>query len=330
MHGSASVSTNSPSSAGRARMETTDERNRKYQRVAHSHQCLDVPIDDSRRRIKRSRPANRPGFNSYLKVILDDTSMNILHQMSLNIQNEVQQRAGNSSEANLESLAEKVEQAVPDTAPQSLSRGKDSAPLKYRPRARISLHMTLFFGGETLCTLPKDELQNWHARISERLERSGFFLQGRSQERESVDQSVSHAFGFRVSGLKVFPPQRNNLVVATLEPKDEWHDLHRDLREIAKDESCSPELASIVSCSKETWIAHVTLGNLIGGAKNDRKQLDTLLLNDVFDATLASLPMNGDTFAATTQGIGMGGPIPAQLELDWDFHFCPTNARKMS
>ncbi len=183
--------------------------------------------------------------------------------------------------------------------------------------------MTLFFGGEAICALSALELENWHLRISERLEKSGFHLEG--SRNEAVVDTIVTNFAFCMKGLKVFPPHRNNLVVAIFEANPEWHDLNADIRRIAMDKSCSPELARICGYCKQKWIAHVTLGNLSGGRKAERKSLDTLLLKSVFESTDIDSKENGMLITVETRGMTMGGLIPRQLELDWNFVFSGRN-----
>jgi 2'-5' RNA ligase len=195
---------------------------------------------------------------------------------------------------------------------------KRKSLLRFKPRSRGSLHMTLFFGGETICELTLTELTKWHGRVSERLAQSGFLLQDNN---ESSEQHTSEEdFSFQVVGLKVFPPQRNNLVVALLEPAPTWQALHQDIHEIAKDESCSKTLAELTRFGKATWISHITLGNLYGGTKAQIKSLNHSLLQQVFESNLFS---EDDSFIPVcTSGITMGGPVPEQIPLlDWDFRY---------
>jgi hypothetical protein len=68
--------------------------------------------------------------------------------------------------------------------------------------------------------------------------------------------------------------------------------------------------------SKDKWIAHVTLGNLRGGTEYERKNLDHSVLKPLYDAAMLSQQPHSQ---AKTVGIAMGGPIPEQVELDWNF-----------
>jgi hypothetical protein len=133
--------------------------------------------------------------------------------------------------------------------------------------------------------------------------------------------SEEEEYWFRVTDVCVFPPQRRYLVVAALEASPAWHAIHDDLRSIAKNSSSwSPALAQIAKASKERWIPHITLGNLFGGTKTDLQ-----ILSDV-SRNLSPEPdtsLNETAFFVTrlviAKAIALGGPIPTQASLDWDF-----------
>ena len=368
---------------------------------AQNSDCNTVNDRSQKRSRRQKRPPNRPGRNSYLKVVLDDRTIDILHQMSLQIQSKIHEPSMRATASlpsanppkiegqpqNTESSPKLSESATIPVLPivqspissSNSSREQNISGLSYKPRSRDSLHMTLFFGGETICALPPEELQNWHRRVRERLATSGFYLdcsEGKTTRTaknrtvvnggDIIVEDCSSAgvrpgdgddenknYDFLVQGLRVFPPQRKNLVVAILEAQQEWHNLYSDLRQIASDETCSPQLAKVVEYDrsiKDKWIAHVTLGNLRGGPskKSDRSNLDDTLLKPIFDSTVNDMLTSGKTeeegqyhhhqqqqqqeeedgrikqlLRAKTTGIGMGGPIPKhQLEdLDWNFHF---------
>ena len=158
-------------------------------------------------------------------------------------------------------------------------------------------------------------------------------------------------FWFHVTSISMFPPKRNNLVVAILEASPAWHMLHHNIRNIAKNGN-SQGLKDITAYSPDTWIAHVTLGNIVGGEGSTKSQIRT-----AFDEVLGQITISdgllagqrdndaGDStsdiggqlikakrlqsterdflFAARTQGIAMGGPVPDQVPLDWDFTYRP-------
>jgi 2'-5' RNA ligase len=262
---------------------------------------------------RKKRRANRPGFNSYLKVLLDDRTMDTLHRMAL----EIQSRLIQGSKAEEREGGEIGKQPAQDSS-RSPDQKDSKKTLRFKPRSRQSLHMTLFFGGETICELPPNELSEWHRRLSRRLAQSGFCL----NDHNPKEIDVFGNYSLRVDGLKVFPPQRNNLIVATLELAPLWHLLHDDIRKIAQDESCSEALAEVTAYSKNKWIAHVTLGNVNGGPKSKINSLHTLL-GEVFEKHAPSEIIEA---GSDPVGIAMGGPMPDQVDLDWEYRYLAATA----
>ena len=304
--GNDEVSTTQPKKARRGGNKGRKFKNNKHQQTSESKDPT------------KKKRQNRPGFNSYLKVLLDDGTMDRLYKMALEVQTQLarhqQQQEEQRDRQNCVNQFGGVEANGNSTVVDSVNsqdatmEGEDRTPrrsaLKFKPRSRESLHMTLFFGGETLCELPSHELQEWHSRVSSRLKQSGFILLEDGEPHgdtimnntadatttsntstavsETMDadnmiedeNNCNDPFAFRVVGLDVFPPQRNNLIVALLEPATPaWDTLHGDLRQIAKDETLSPGLAEITKYSKDRWISHITLGNLIGRGNNIKKQV---------------------------------------------------------
>ena len=323
------------------------------------------------------RKPNRPGFNSYLKVILDDATMDRLHGIATLIQTKVQALPGVAGDS-ATTLPEKAtqddnnnntailrnqgddspqpQQQQQDPPPQKKPDKKKSQPLRFKPRSRASLHMTFFFGGEALCELPAEELEEWHGKVRDRLQESHFHNVVSPEKPvvgpSSIDRDVAVVdddYWFDVTSISVFPPKRNNLVVAILEASPAWHTLHNDVRDIAK-EADSQGLKDITAYSKEKWTAHITLGNIVGGGTKGqiRKSFDQVL-GEVCDELVQDSSTNENVeeigslesgnlekkdkpptasksnclFKARTHGIAMGGPVPDQRKLDWDFIYKP-------
>lgn len=312
--------------------------------------------DQSKRRV------NRPGFNSYLKVILDDDAINAMHSMALEAQTVIREYQQNQPVVPTTTPDKEANENDPNseqatnTEARSNKQKRKQKPLQFKPRSRK------FFGGETICELPENELSEWHARLTKRLHKSGFFLTDSTpstvdpmgspaiQEEDTAlklnpkgresKNNKKESFSFDIVDLRVFPPQRNNLVVAILEPKQPelWEQLHGDIRDIAKDETCSKALAEVTKFSKDKWVSHITLGNLFGGgSKSQVKQtvnplLQEILLNSKFPSSSETQVSDVDgevvlekpisekgKMIAETTGISMGGPIPEQVELNWDY-----------
>ena len=327
------------------------------------------PPTEQQQQQRLRRIKNRPGYNSYLKVLLDDHTIDTLHSYSIQIQKRLQQQ-NNNNNINQNQEENNNEEKESSQVKEEQKQQSNKKRVQFKPRSKQSLHMTLFFGGETLCEIPDSELIDWYKRIQQRLLHSGFVIGSTLQEQQpsevaetttTIDneeqkekqQQLDDDYSFQVQGLKVFPPRRNNLVVAVLEPTTTtisamnekestifcWDELYQDIQTISQDESCSQGIAEICkSTGREKWVAHVTLGNIYGGKKQTNPAVLNPILNDIFHGNggdnhdgsgegKSSSSSNGDgtsktkdgTWRAYCQGIAMGGPIPQQVELDWNF-----------
>ena len=265
---------------------------------------------------KPKRPT-RP-LNSYLKVVLDDATMDHLHEISVKLGKDIQTTIRSDSQQQVDKC-----------------KGK---PLRFRYRSRNSLHFTFFFGGQVLCSMPPEELISWHSDIKGRLCKSHFYLDaqdsivnddsnpervviesvpdtylGGEEEEPEVDKDE---YWFRIKKLSLFPPKRDYLIVAILEASPAYHALYRDIRNIALNGD-SEELQALAEKDKgPDWIPHITLGNLYGGTKDDKRAVGEMLKH----YSLETGPQDETSNAAIgVKCITMGGPVPKQAELDWDF-----------
>lgn len=92
------------------------------------------------------------------------------------------------------------------------------------------------------------------------------------------------------------------------------------------------------SASPRGWFAHVTLGNLAGGTKEDARRLGEWLLADdarlrLGDATAVSVG-GGDNEEDVLEseievlGLELGGPVPGHVgDIDWNFPFSRKEGR---
>jgi 2'-5' RNA ligase len=234
---------------------------------------------------------NTPGLNSYLKVVLDDATLDKLHDITANFKTRFEELLGQPQEKNG-------------------TGSRTRRPLRIKPRPRMSLHMTFYFGGEVLTELPAEELLAWHAALTDRLAQSNFMnacSRSNAQRRQDVPD-----FSISIRELAIFPPRRNNLIVAILDASPAWDELYSDVRKLSM-EADSMGLREITKRSKDRWTAHITLANLQGGSKSDLKQLAAFLRE--------SGSMAVDEGECHVKCLSMGGPMPQQVELDWDFAF---------
>lgn len=291
------------------------------------------------------RRPNRPGFNSYLKVMLDDTTMDRLHGVAKRIQTLVQELDKKETKVDVDDSNNAKSKESPDE-PQSTNekdqevkpkKKKGKKPPNFKPRSRASLHMTFFFGGEYLCELPQEELLDWHGKVKDRLAQSNFLLAsateegGNDYEEDAQHNTIIDEYYFDVTDVRLFPPGRNNLVVAHLEAAPAWHALHNDIRDVARNSS-SEGLKEVMAYGKEKWTAHITMGNTLGGGtKAQAKKTFNEVLEQVMKELREEHRKERDIesssheclFKARTHGIAMGGPVPEQVELDWDFAYKP-------
>jgi 2'-5' RNA ligase len=305
--------------------------------------------------------SQRRPINSYLKVVLDDDTMDRLYGIAVKLQNDLRNRE--KDDYTMDGPQGVLEVNVQND--EQMPSATRKRHLKFRSRSRTSLHMTLFFGGEVLCALPPSELIDWHAKVKARLEQSNFSLKsdpvinpdckgneilltelgpqvpeeseraeptGLQEESKQAERKETLAnveleqdqYWFQIKGLSLFPPRRNYLIVALLEASPSWHALHDDLRELAVSGD-SESLRSITKRGMGEWTPHITLGNLYGGKKADlgavQKMLQDFPLNghsrESDNPALEHLEVDVERIEATQ--ISMGGPIPEQVELDWNF-----------
>ena len=276
--------------------------------------------DETKEEIKTEKPP-RP-LNSYLKVVLDDKTMNRLHRIAVKLGKDIQTMSN-----------DKLKNGDTKTT-------KEKA-LKFRWRSRNSLHLTLFFGGAVLSSMSPDELIRWHTNVKERLGKSKFVLDSEPLQSSAstsivLDESPvgpeeleRDEYWFRIRALSLFPPGRNYLIVALLEASPAWHALYKDIRNVAINGD-SEALKSLAKSDRgEGWIPHITLGNLYGGRKG--RALDEvrtmlqdfpLVENEEFsleEEALSTGKFEGDNGEIDVKCITMGGPVPQQVELDWNF-----------
>lgn len=280
------------------------------------HRSNDDIHEEVTQKEKPKKPT-RP-LHSYLKVVLDDATMDHLHHISVKLGKDIQTAI------------------ISDSQKQEVDERR-KRPIRFRYRSRNSLHFTFFFGGQVLCSIPAEELSTWHTDIKGRFCKSQFYLdsegpivsQSSAPERVVLESLAPDAtigdeeievdkdeYWFRIKKLSLFPPKRGYLIVAILEASPAYHALYRDIRSVALNGD-SKELKSLAEKDKgPDWIPHITLGNLYGGTKDDKRAVGEMLEHYSLE--------NGAPDEASNDAIGvkcitMGGPVPQQVELDWDF-----------
>lgn len=283
-------------------------------------------------------PSTEPIKNSYLKLTLDELSVATLHQVALVMhQTAIELRNERAEPMKTDDImtdsTTRTTTAI-DTTNFNTTPTKHSKPLSFRPRSLLSLHITLFFGGHALAALTRAELLQWHQGVSQLI-------------RATIPNDDSTAgVGIKLprmilKDLTSFPPRRNNLIVAVLEPSAELRDLHDAILDFTlrfckdddgdKDEKDNGSgagkalLRQVCRKNRRRWTPHVTLGNL-SGLKRTRKGKDGDGGNDDYDSfdnletvlaagrqELQRHILNdggGEEFEMVSRGVSMGGPLP--------------------
>ena len=284
---------------------------------------------NDRKHKKKAAGGGGRARNSYLKILMDDESVDLMHDMAQRIRQVVRKNFPDVPEYQVEDTNETVTSdklcdgnGLKGTGYPPPKKRKPPRPLTFKPRSRNSLHMTFFFGGTTICEIPQEELEVWHDQVMARLK-----LASRPVGNNESGETEASRYTLQFRELCLFPPRRNTLVVAIFEGSQGLHRLHDDLRDIAKD-SNSDGLKEVVNRSKDRWTAHVTLGDLYGGGRGEVKQESLIELAktlkdgaglEVFQEKDAM--MRPSDFTAKVRGIAMGGPVPPQVELNWNHFF---------
>ena len=143
-------------------------------------------------------------------------------------------------------------------------------------------------------------------------------------------------YSLKFKNLALFPPNRHYLIVAMFEPSPKLHGLYQELCNLAmsekqtladdKSKNLFPLLAELTKSRHDNrkqnensspWVAHVTLGNITGGSRDDVKRLKSWLEDyDYQQSDMLQLVSE-----ISVGGLEFGGPLPPQMELNWDYLF---------
>ena len=123
---------------------------------------------------------------------------------------------------------------------------------KFSPLSLDDLHLTFNFCGEELSKLPAETLKAWHLSICDEI--------------KDLSEDLSRCT-MRFSQLDVFPPGKNNLVVARFDAPEALHQLQwRTIRALqaaaAKYGHGRADLADLRNKERDSWAPHVTLGKV--------------------------------------------------------------------
>ena len=183
----------------------------------------------------------------------------------------------------------------------------DEKGLAWSPFEWNQLHMTFFFCGEDLNKLPVTVLKRWHQSLLSAIQSIG-------------DQLADCEM--RLVGLDVFPPGKNNLIVARFDVSPALRQLHKLVIETAELEAKNTHGVSgtlfrnmLTKNSDREWSPHCTLGKLHaprGTVANHAAVLVHGVSADLDAARVFRLLSQ-----ASTDGLIMGGSKPKQAWIDW-------------
>lgn len=177
----------------------------------------------------------------------------------------------------------------------------------WSPLTVSQLHMTFFFCGEELGALPRAVLEAWHSELCRSL-----------RDVQQSDFSLNDC-RMRLKGLEVFPPEKQNLVVATFEVPRALHLLHervitctRSLASTFPGSTGAGLLALASNNGARAWNPHCTLGKL-----HAPKGLVANVANQAIHEVLGAGEICEQTQVARSDGLLMCGVAPKQAKIDW-------------
>lgn len=175
---------------------------------------------------------------------------------------------------------------------------------------RDVLHMTFFFAGEQLAGLNADALAAFHAAVAAAATLAG-------------DDARDDVLVF--TGLRVFPPGKNNLVVAEYAAPSWLTMLQASVERIAAEHGIitsgsvrrNTAVANVNAMPR--WVPHVTLGKI---------RATRLAVGGVGEALVRQGAMMAKVTPAVLRlgldGLNVGGFQPRQRWLDWAMPFAPS------
>lgn len=238
-----------------------------------------------------TKKSSNASTNSYLKVNLERKALNDIFEALMHIM----QMFNRSVDRPREVLASR---AFVDA---------ENQPLQIRPRLFKSLELVLFSAGESFSTLSPEVVMSFHEKVVKRLDNSGYALEGH----ELQENNISHPddYWFRTNEMKLFPPDRKDMIAITFNTSVSWLCIYEDLQMIANK---FPELPHRKT-EEDTilrWVPIMVLAEVSGGTGRYAKE------RGILSTIMADWPLDIDS---TKQTISMGGRYPEQVQLAWDF-----------
>lgn len=174
---------------------------------------------------------------------------------------------------------------------------KDSEELNFDAMNWDALHMTFFFAGETIHSLPTQLLSAWSEGI-----------------RDIISKEISaHPANIRFKSLETFPPEKNNLIVAKFDVSPFLINIQRLVLTLT--EKMEVDTFKQTALLNQDWIPHITLGK-IRASKSTVAGVGSSAIQNI------TTKLQGGAFANWSdeydiKGLDMCGAIPLQKWIDW-------------
>jgi hypothetical protein len=194
--------------------------------------------------------------------------------------------------------------------PSTVAFDRPVLPLYINVRPLESLSsITLFDGYDTICALSPDRLSKYHLKLTRRFKKCGFLCEGDS----SAMGGETYHWWIRLREFRVVPNDKLDRIIAIFHPSPFWKHLHKQVQGLAARTPGLYRTMSVEEC--EQWLPSVTVADVengMGGCTKDERLLRELL---------SVLPFDKVDVSSTKQNISIGGTVPTQVPLDWNFLF---------
>ena len=201
--------------------------------------------------------------------------------------------------AALHHLTQRLSQAVT-----AIPKAQGDKPAGFDPMAKEGLHMTFVFCGKVLGGLPGSTLEQFHHGVTKTVANS---IPPTSPTAGATRRQCT----LRFRELRLFPPQKENLVVAVYEASPVLGALQKHTLQQAADVGVRTATAEL----DVPWVPHVTLGK-IRAPKAAVRQVGRAMI-----AALRTVASSCLERPILPLGIELSGSTPKQRWLEWQFDF---------
>eukprot|EP00750_Incisomonas_marina_P008371 INCI15451.1.p1 GENE.INCI15451.1~~INCI15451.1.p1 ORF type:complete len:299 (+),score=55.99 INCI15451.1:249-1145(+) len=191
-----------------------------------------------------------------------------------------------------------------------------------------AIHMTFLFCGKTLAALSTSTLGRFYDRLSIYCGSTNECADDSSENNGDgetshmltrvADQVTRCSCKLAFDRLQLFPPGKNNLIVAIYRPEKTLTALQRAVAHVfveASQQTGAMKSSRATAAALDEWQPHVTLGK-IRASRADVGRVGSIALSKATKCTqsLLSRPI-------LPLGVGMSGTAPPQRWMNWDLRF---------